>query len=154
MDLNSFEHSVCLNIVQQLSLINHYFMLLVCQHFWNLFYELFPWFVLSSDNFCCGCVACAVCLVALSSRRLWQKEKNLIEKKTGVVVMQRQNEIHLPSIIYSSKRQDPFSMNIQEEFLFLNQKPYSISTKNWLWNCKLNYENTTDTTLNFQRIHS
>ena len=58
--------------------------------------------------------------------------------------MQRQNEIHLPSIFYSSKRQDPFSMNIQEELRFLNQKPYSISTKNWLWNCKLKYENTTE----------
>jgi hypothetical protein len=61
------------------------------------------------------CCLCCVLGGALVPPSLTER-KEFDRKKTGVVVMQRQNEIHLPSIFYSSKRQDPFFMNIQEEF--------------------------------------
>ena len=145
--MNSCEHFVCSNIVQ-LSLINHYFMLLppvglptLLESFLRALSLVCP--VERQFQFllwlCCLCCVLGGALVPPSLT----ERKEFDRKKTGVKMKSTSLQFSIQVNV------DPFSMNIQQEFWFLNQKPYSISTKNCLWNCKLNYENSTDTTLQF-----
>ena len=131
--MNSCEHFVCSNIVQ-LSLINHYFMLLppvglptLLESFLRALSLVCP--VERQFQFllwlCCLCCVLGGALVPPSLT----ERKEFDRKKTGVVVMQRQNEIHLPSIFYSSKRRSIFYEHPGRVLIFKSKAVFYLHKK-------------------------
>ncbi len=57
------------------------------------------------------------------------ERKEFDRKKTGVVVMQRQNEIHLPSIFYSNKRRSIFYEHPGRGLIFKSKVVFYLHKK-------------------------